>query len=183
MSHSGFYFQVHFYPVSGIWELRIRMVGVEDIGEYECQANTEPKRQFSITLGVADTVAVISGPKEVFLKAGSQLRLHCTVDLGRGPDEHFRDTAVLHWFVNQRLIDPGAGREKNVRTATKITTKFEVKFMLLSVKILKQASCQGWITVSNSTPSYSGNYSCVPSYTTPDWVMVHIIAGLMDQKC
>ena len=47
---------------------------------------------------------------------------------------------------------------------------------------------QGWITVSNSTPSYSGNYSCVPSYTTPDWVMVHIIIGnrgkqyLIDEK-
>ena len=29
-----------------------------------------------------DTVAVIAGPREVFLKAGSQLRLHCIVDLG-----------------------------------------------------------------------------------------------------
>ena len=37
----------------------------------------------------------------------------------------------------------------------------------------------GWITVSNSIPSYSGNYNCVPSYTTPDWVMVHMIAGRM----
>ena len=121
-------FQVHFYPVSGIWELRISKVGVEDVGEYECQANTEPKREFSISLGVADTVAVISWPKEVFLKAGSQLRLHCVVDLGRGPDSHFRKTAVLHWFVNQRLIDPGAGRERNVRTSTKISKQFQVRF-------------------------------------------------------
>ena len=58
---------------------------MEDVGEYECQANTEPKREFSISLGVADTLAVISGPKEVFSKAGSQLRLHCVVNLGRGP--------------------------------------------------------------------------------------------------
>ena len=100
---------------------------MEDVGEYECQANTEPKREFSISLGVANTVAVITGPKEVFLEAGSQLQLHCVVDLGRGPDAHFRETAVLHWFVNQRLIDPGAGRETNVKTATRIANTFQVR--------------------------------------------------------
>ena len=101
---------------------------MEDAGEYECQANTQPKREFSISLRVADTVAVITGPKEVFLKAGSQLRLHCVVDLGRGPDKNFRDTAELHWFVNQRLIDPGAGREKNVKTVSRIGTTFQVSY-------------------------------------------------------
>ena len=30
-------FQVHFYPVSGIWELRISRLGEEDGGEYGCQ--------------------------------------------------------------------------------------------------------------------------------------------------
>ena len=29
--------QVHFYPVSGIWELRISRLGEEDGGEYGCQ--------------------------------------------------------------------------------------------------------------------------------------------------
>ena len=109
---------------------------MEDVGEYECQANTEPKREFSISIGVEDTIAVISGPKEVFLKAGSQLRLHCVVDLGRGTDEHFQETAVLHWFVNQRLIDPGAGREKNVKTVTRIANKFQVKTYVCCVKML-----------------------------------------------
>ena len=36
---------------------------------------------------------------------------------------------------------------------------------------------QGWLTITNSTPGHSGNYSCVPSYTTPDWVSVHVIRG------
>ena len=58
------------------------MVRLEDSGLYECQANTEPKRQFSVEVVVEDTVAVISGPREVFLVAGSTLRLHCTVWLG-----------------------------------------------------------------------------------------------------
>ena len=36
----------------------------------------------------------------MFLKAGSSLRLHCLVSLGLlGPDQHFLDTAVLHWWV------------------------------------------------------------------------------------
>ena len=71
-----------FHPVAGVWELRVGMVRLEDGGLYECQANTEPKRQFSVELLVKDTVAVISGPRELFLVAGSTLRLHCTVWLG-----------------------------------------------------------------------------------------------------
>ena len=53
--------QVHFYPLSGIWELRIGMLRLADAGLYECQANTEPKDQFPINLIIEDTVAVISG--------------------------------------------------------------------------------------------------------------------------
>ena len=35
-------------------------------------------------------INIFLGPREVFLKAGSALRLHCTVWLGaRGPDQHF----------------------------------------------------------------------------------------------
>jgi hypothetical protein len=35
--------------------------------------------------------AQISGPKEMYIKAGSELRLACRVDLGpEGPDEHYR---------------------------------------------------------------------------------------------
>ena len=37
------------------------MLRLEDAGFYECQANSEPKEQFSIELSVEDTVAVISG--------------------------------------------------------------------------------------------------------------------------
>ena len=58
------------------------MLVMEDTGVYECQANTVPKTQATINLKIKDTVAVIAGPREVFLKAGSELRLHCIVDLG-----------------------------------------------------------------------------------------------------
>ena len=36
------------------------------------------------------------------------------------------DTAVLHWFLGPRLIDPGAGRERGVTTHTRISERLEV---------------------------------------------------------
>ena len=44
--------QVHFYPVSGIWELRISRVEEQDGGEYTCQANTHPREEFPVLLQV-----------------------------------------------------------------------------------------------------------------------------------
>ena len=141
------------------------MLVMEDTGVYECQANTVPKTQETINLHVKDTVAVIAGPREGFLKAGSQLRLHCIVDLGErqgcsgqvvggglggggggggggfdgvrrislinpdpsGPDENFKEKAGLHWFLDKRLLDPAAGRERGLTTHTNIHTRLEVQ--------------------------------------------------------
>ena len=44
-----------------------------------------------------------------------------------GPDENFQDQAVLHWFLDQRLLDPGAGRERGLTTHTNIHTRLEVQ--------------------------------------------------------
>ena len=103
--------QVHYYPRSDVWELRILVSDWSDSGQYSCKTNTVPGRHELFQLMVKDTVAVIGGPKERILKEGSRLLLHCVVELGRGPNRHFRESAVMHWFVNQRLIDSGAGRE------------------------------------------------------------------------
>ena len=92
-------------------ELRILVSDLNDSGQYTCNTNTRPFRQEVVTLVVRDTVAVIAGQKERILKEGSRLVLHCLVELGRGPNKHFRSVAVLHWFVNQRLVDPVAGHE------------------------------------------------------------------------
>ena len=92
-------------------ELRILVSDLADSGQYTCNTNTRPFRQEVVTLVVRDTVAVIAGQKERILKEGSRLVLHCLVELGRGPNKHFRSVAVLHWFVNQRLVDPAAGHE------------------------------------------------------------------------
>ena len=79
---------------------------------------------------VSNVSNITLGPKEVFLKAGSQLKLHCVVNLGaQGPDEHFSETAVLHWFLGQRLIDSTLSKEKEkgVTTKTKLLDHLEVR--------------------------------------------------------
>ena len=103
-------FQVNHYPDLGVWELRIRLLSLSDAGVYECQGNSSPKKQSSVVLSVEDTVAVIAGPKHRYIPAGEELELLCQVDLGPdGPDDQYRETAVLHWLVNRRIIDPDPG--------------------------------------------------------------------------
>ena len=36
---------------------------------------------------------------------------------------------------------------------------------------------QGRLVIAVTRAGDSGNYSCLPSYATPDWVMVHIVTG------
>jgi hypothetical protein len=92
-----------------VWKLCIRLVALTDARLYECQGNSSPKKQRSVKLAVEATVAVIAGPKHRYITAGEQLELLCLVDLGtHGPDDKYRETAVLHWLVNRIIIDPGA---------------------------------------------------------------------------
>lgn len=87
------------------------MIDWDDAGVYMCKTNSGTRsEQFS--LSVSETVAVITGgPRERHLVEGDSLMLHCLVKLAQGPNTYFRQSAVLHWFHNQRLIDPDAGRE------------------------------------------------------------------------
>jgi hypothetical protein len=72
--------------------LRILVSDWSDSGQYSCKTNTVPGRQELFKLMVKDT------PKERILKEGSRLLLHCVVELGRGPNRHFRESAVMHWW-------------------------------------------------------------------------------------
>merc|ERR1712106_761803 len=73
-------FSVHHYSDLGVWELRIRLVALNDAGLYECQGNSSPKKQSSVKLAVEDTVAEIAGPKHRYIPAGQELELLCLVD-------------------------------------------------------------------------------------------------------
>lgn len=91
---------------NGIWSLVIRRVGHSDAGNYECQTNSEIKGSVTVNLDIKETKARIRGPTE-YIHSGSTLKLSCQVYLGhKGPDEAYAQNAVIHWFHEQRLLDP-----------------------------------------------------------------------------
>ena len=52
------------------------------------------------------------------MKVGGTLRLTCRVYLGNaGPDDTYAKTAVIHWFHDQRLLDPDLENWKSYRNA------------------------------------------------------------------
>ena len=67
-----------------------------------------------------ETRAVIDGEVDHYVKVGSTLHLTCRVYLGTaGPDDFYAKTAVIHWFHDQRLLDPDLENWKNTRTISK----------------------------------------------------------------
>ena len=67
------------------------------------------------------------------------------------------ETAVVHWTVNNRVL----------QTSPRLQ---------LGTAVLHEA-LQGRLVIDKTLALDSGNYSCLPSYATPDWVMVHIVTG------
>ena len=67
-----------------------------------------------------ETQAKIEGEVDHFVKVGGTLRLTCRVYLGNaGPDDIYAKTAVIHWFHDQRLLDPDLENWKTIRTLSK----------------------------------------------------------------
>ena len=88
---------------------------------------------------------------------GQGLELICNVDLGPdGGDTLYVETAMVHWTVNTRVLQSSARLQ-------------------LSSSVLQSDVLQGRLVIARTMVSDSGNYTCLPSYATPDWVMVHIV--------
>ena len=82
------------------------------------------------------------------------------MDLGPGGgDPSYAETAVLHWTVNQRVLQAGPRLRLHYGPSS------------------YGDSVVGRLLISATRQADSGNYSCLPSYATPDWVMVHIVTG------
>lgn len=157
---------------NGIWSLEIRKVGHEDAGIYECQTNSEVKESVTVDLQIMETRAEIKGPLSKYVKAGSSVKLDCRVFLGdTGPDEDYKRSAVIHWFHEQRLLDPAVEKWRsrsagpNRHQPSRMVTRTEVT----------EVGINGWIQIHRVTPYDSGNYTCVPSYAIPAWTQVHIM--------
>ena len=84
------------------------------------------------------------------------------MDLGPGGgDPSYAETAVLHWTVNNRVLQSGPRLHLHYGPSS------------------YGDSVMGRLLISSTVSGDSGNYSCLPSYATPDWVMVHIVTGLI----
>ena len=71
----------------------------------------------------------------------------------------YTETAVLHWTLNHRVLQSDQRLHLHYGPSS------------------YGDSVTGRLAISRTLPSDSGNYSCLPSYATPDWVMVHIVTG------
>ena len=91
---------------------------------------------------------------------GQGLELICNVGLGpAGGDSLYIETAVVHWTVNNRVLQSS-------------------ERLQLSTSVTRDDALQGRLVIANTRVGDSGNYSCIPSYATPDWIMIHIVRGV-----
>lgn len=109
------------------------------------------------------------------LISGQGLHMVCSVDLGpevcpiskyypailihcyQGGASLYMETAVIHWTVNNRVLQSSSR-------------------MQLTSAVL-HSELQSRLVIDKTLAMDSGNYSCLPSYATPDWAMVHIVTG------
>ena len=142
-----------------------------------------------------ETQAKIDGDVDHFVKVGGTLRLSCRVYLGhQGPDDVYAKTAVIHWFHDQRLLDPDLENWKSSRSMTEQSEPSRLtgsqksiskrgrrrrlkRQRLLTKTEVKENGLLGSLEIRRITPYDTGNYSCVPSYALPDWAQVHIVHG------
>jgi len=145
---------------SDTWTLQIRYTQLRDMGEYQCQVNTEPKISMSVFLHVTEARARIhdSDGGDKMVKKGSSIELNCTVESGDGA---YNSLAVF-WYLNNRAIDwqgqtgPGNGVEV-----------FEKRGKVLETLL----------RITNVRLDHGGKYTCGPTTGISDTVMVHVIAG------
>ncbi|GLV31738.1 defective proboscis extension response 7 [Carabus blaptoides fortunei] len=159
------------------WDLRIEYVQKRDAGVYECQINTEPKINMAVVLNVEDTstltgtfsspmqpnyqrdtLANIVGSQDVYVKKGSTISLTCSVNVHSAPSS-------IQWYHGTLPVDFDSKRGgislETEKTDTGLTSK---------------------LLITKAALSDSGNYTCVPSNSSPASVSVHVLIVKRRQK-
>jgi len=146
---------------SDTWTLQIRYTQLRDMGEYQCQVNTEPKISMSVFLHVTEAHAHIhdsDGGGDIMVKRGSNIELNCTVESG----DRVHHSLAVFWYLDGNVIDwmgqtgPGNG----------------VQVMEKRGKMLESI-----LRITNVRLEHGGKYTCGPTTGISDSVMVHVIAG------
>ncbi|XP_055901885.1 limbic system-associated membrane protein-like [Eupeodes corollae] len=133
------------------WTLRISSPQPRDSGTYECQVSTEPKISQGFRLNVVVSRAKILGNSELFIKSGSDINLTCLAMQSPIPP------SFIYWYKGKRVMNYSQRGGINVITERQTRTS----------KLL----------IAKATPADSGNYTCSPSSSDSDSVVVHVING------
>nr|XP_053654638.1 uncharacterized protein LOC128703821 [Cherax quadricarinatus] len=146
-------FKVFHPPEAEDWFLDISSVTFRDAGVYECQVSTSPKVSLPIHLTVlAVQEADIVGPHEVFIQHGSTISLHCEVLAGV---EAVGSIRWLRGISTLNYSSPRGGISMEVeKTPTKTMSRLHI---------------------TRAEKADSGNYTCAPTYSRPDSVIVHVV--------
>ncbi|XP_060534017.1 lachesin-like [Cylas formicarius] len=134
------------------WGLLIKHVQPSDAGLYECQVSTHPPISILVELKVTKAQAEIQGAPELYIRAGSLLKLVCTLKHSTEPP------AFVFWYHEQRMInyDPGIN--------------------------VKEGRSSSILHLQDADKSHNGNYTCSPSNAVPASINVHVLNATAEEQ-
>jgi len=145
--------------LSETWTLQIKYTQLRDMGEYQCQVNTEPKISMSVFLQVTEARAKIhETDPDKMVKKGSAIELNCTVESG----DRVHQSMAVFWYLDDIVLDwmgqTGPGR---------------------GVKVIEKRGrvLESILRIEKARLEHGGRYTCGPTLGISDNVTVHIIAG------
>ncbi|XP_065169072.1 hemicentin-2-like [Atheta coriaria] len=127
------------------WGLLIKHVQFSDAGLYECQVSTHPPTSIFLELKVTEASAEILGAPDLHLRAGSSLRLVCTLRQSTEPPSY------VFWYHEQRMINYDQG-----------------------VQVIADRS-SSILLLQDADKTHNGNYTCSPSKAIPASINVHVL--------
>ncbi|XP_044264091.1 fibroblast growth factor receptor 2-like [Tribolium madens] len=134
------------------WDLVIKHVRPSDAGLYECQVSTHPATSIFIELRVTEASAEIIGAPDLHVRAGSSLRLVCTILHSTEPPVY------VFWYHEQRMINHDVG---------------------VSVTIDRTSSV---LQFQDADTTHSGNYTCDPANAIPAYINVHVLNATEEEN-
>ncbi|RZC05020.1 ig, and/or I-set domain containing protein, partial [Asbolus verrucosus] len=110
-----------------------------------CQANYERDPFDGSVVLFPEALAEIQGAPDLYMRAGSSLRLVCTLRHSTEPP------AFVFWYHEQRMInyDPGV--------------------------TVKESRSSSVLLLQDADKSHNGNYTCSPSNAVPASINVHVL--------